>query len=78
MRNRKPQVFSKRKPPAGNRKSQEFSIREVPIMDRKSHNICRVRQTEKLKKVKKSADFITKSALLVVAGEGFEPTTSGL
>ena len=35
-------------------------------------------KNETPRKVQKSTDFFTKSVLLVVAGEGFEPTTSGL
>ena len=31
-----------------------------------------------LKKVRKTADFKMKSAVFMVAGAGFEPTTSGL
>ena len=36
------------------------------------------REIKMPKKVQKSTDFFAKSVLLVVAGEGFEPTTSGL
>ena len=41
-------------------------------------NYTEKRKIKIAKKVQKKTDFNKKSVFLVVAGEGFEPTTSGL